>query len=90
MSDDEGEEGARLIEEKIRIEFELAGRPVEQIGWNLERGGVLSNYSSHVIHVTVGGRVLRLNDVPDERVQDYPGGSGNEILDAHIKKLARK
>lgn len=87
MSDQERFEGARLIEEKIYEEFSRAGKSVESIDWNLERGGQLSDFSSHTIHVTIDGRELTLSSVPDERVVDYPGGSGNEVLDAHIRQL---
>lgn len=87
MSDQERIEGARLIEEKIREEFSQAGKSVESINWNLDRGGQLSNFSSHTVHVNIGGRELTLSSVPDERVVDYPGGADNEVLDAHIRQL---
>ena len=58
MSDEERNEGARLIEEKIRDAFSSAGKTVSDIQWNLDRGGQLLNYSSHTIHVTVNGEEL--------------------------------
>ena len=90
MSDEERSEGARLIEERIRDTFSSAGKTVAGIKWNLDRGGQLLNYSSHTIHVTVDGEELRLESVPNERIVDYPGGVGNETLDAHIRQLAQR
>ena len=87
MSEEERIEGARLIEEKIREEFSKAGKNVDSIDWNLERGGKLLNYSSHTIYISSEGKELKLNSVPDERLLDYPGGVGNENLNAHIRQL---
>ncbi len=88
MSEAERKEGARLIEEKIRETFSSAGKTVENIQWNIERGGQLLNFENHTIHVTVDGKELEITNVPRESIEDYPGGSGNEIMDAHIRKLA--
>jgi len=88
VSEAERKEGARLIEEKIRESFLSAGKVVENIQWNIDKGEQLLEYSSHTIHITVGGKELKLANVPNERVEDYPGSVGNEILDAHIIQLA--
>lgn len=89
MSGEERNEGARLIEEKIRDTFSSAGKTVADIQWNLDRGGQLLDYPSHTIHVTVNGEELKLESIPDERIVDYPGGVGNETLNAHIRQLAQ-
>ena len=89
MSEEERKEGARLIEEKIRETFSSSGKTVEDIQWNIDRGGELRDYESHTIHVTVDGKELKLTDVPKEAIEDYPGGAGTEILDANIRDLAK-
>ncbi len=87
MSEAERKEGARLIEEKIKEVFYAAGKVVENIQWNINQGEQLLDYPSHTIHVTVDGKELKLTNVPNERVEDYPASAGNEILDAHIRQL---
>lgn len=89
MSNAERREGAKQIEEKVRAEFALAGRPVDSVKWNIERGGEISTFSSHTLYVMSGERELKLSNIPDERLEDYPGGVGNEVLNAHIKQLAK-
>ncbi len=88
MSEAERKEGARLIEEKIRETFSSAGKTIEDIQWNIERGGQLLDYENHTIHVTVDGKELKLTNVPRESIEDYPAGTGNAALDAHIRRLA--
>ncbi len=90
MSDDERINGARLIEEKIREEFSRSGKNVEAVNWNMERGGELLNYSVHTIYVTADGKEFKLENVPDERIVDYPGGVGNKTLNAHIRQLSNQ
>jgi len=90
MSEAERKEGSLLIEEKIREMFSSAEKTVENIQWNLDRGGKLDSGENHTIHVTVDGKELKLLNVPRERIEDYPGGAGNEKLNANIRKLVNQ
>lgn len=90
MSKEERLEGARQIEGKVRKEFALNGKQVDSVKWNVERGGELSNFSSHTLYVTSKGKEFTLKDIPDERLEDYPGVVGNEVLDAYIMQLAKR
>lgn len=53
----------------------------ESIQGNKDREGEIQDFDTHTIHVHTDGRERLLQNIPNERLEDYPGGVGNESLE---------
>ena len=85
MNQTDLENGARKVEEKITELCGSRNKNLEKFEWNDGMG--LDNRESQKLTSCIDGKKVSLLNIPTEQIEDYPGGVGIEILEAHIFAL---
>lgn len=81
------QEGAKLMVQKVNALAQNNGLKIDKIEWNY--GQPITSRSTHVLSVTANGKTIK-DEFPDEWLADYPGHVGTEEANAVLSGIVRQ